>query len=94
MGCIKADTAEAATVCICVLPKPLWGLCAMGNDAVSCRLESSGGRSGVAVESCDHLEVEASYCVATETCVVMKLPKCASRSLPFVGKYMSVVIEL
>ena len=57
----------------------------------------------MALESCDHLEVEASYCVATETCVVMKLPfmsrnnviiRCASRSLPFVGKYMSVVIEI
>ena len=41
VGCIKADTAEAATVCICGVPKPLCGLCAIGDDAVSCRLESS-----------------------------------------------------
>ena len=48
----------------------------------------------MALEKCDHLEVETSYCVATETCVVMNLPKCVSRSLRFVGKYMSVVIEI
>ena len=27
VGCIKADMAEAATVCICGVPKPLCGLC-------------------------------------------------------------------
>ena len=57
-------------------------------------MRSLCGRRGVALEGCDHLEVEASYCVVTETCEMMNLPRCVSRSLRFVGKYMSVVIDI